>query len=192
MPRSLHPDVLTALGQPVVRFIIYVRYEFDSGTIGLTNQLDDVVFDGFNYTGMGDLGDISELVENTAGDPSYFEANLSGVKSELLAAALNEKYTNRDCYVHIGLVDENGAVIGTPWLYFYGKITEMSCSYGANSSINVVASDELSDWERIKIERYTDQDQQARYPGDLGFSYVAQLSSKNLVWPSRQWFVSRA
>lgn len=221
MSRVIHPATLAAMANPVITWLILVRYEFDSGTLAFCNLLDDYVFEGVTYTGMGDLGNISEVVENTSLDPAYFDVTLSGIKTELLAAALNENYTNRDCYVHLGLLSQPGdtetellewsdttlpwndltlgwgssggyRLIGEPFVFFYGKVSEMQCSYGENSQIVVTAVDEASVWEKPKLERYTDQDQRARYPGDTGFRFVAQLAGKNIIWPSRQWFVNRA
>lgn len=192
MPRAIHPATLAAMANPVITWLILVRYEFDSGTLAFCNLLDDYVFEGVTYTGMGDLGNISEVVENTSLDPAYFDVTLSGIKAELLAAALNENYTNRDTYVHLGLLDDQSKIIGEPFVFFYGKVSEMQCSYGENSQIVVTAADEASTWEKPRLERYTDQDQRARYPGDTGFRFVAQLAGKNIIWPSRQWFVDRA
>lgn len=192
MPRVLEPAQLAALAEPVVRWLILVRYEFDSGAIAFCNLLDDYEFQGVTYTGMGDLGNISEAVENTALDPSYFDVTLSGVKTELLSAALNEDYVNRECFVYLCVMDESYKSIGTPWQFFYGKITDMQCTYGTDSQIVVTAADEAYEWDRPKLERYTDQEQRQKYPGDTGFRFVAQLSGKTLIWPSRQWFVDRA
>ena len=40
----------------------------------------------------------------------------------------------------------------------------------------------LADWERPRVSRYTDADQQQRFPGDLGCRFAPQMVEKELVW----------
>ena len=42
--------------------------------------------------------------------------------------------------------------------------------------------------ETFVSKRESDQDQQAKYPGDLGMQYATTVSSKTIVWPASEWF----
>lgn len=190
--RIIHPDALAALAEPVVRFAAFVRFELDEGMLAFSSLFDPVTFDGVEYVGFGNLGNIDELAESSSLDPQWFQVSLSGVRSELLSAALNSNYFNRPAYVHLAVLDEFHEIIGEPFLFFAGRIDQVQCRYGAESSINITCADEIADWERPRIERYTDQEQRAQYPGDTGFRFVAQLEKRQFVWPARAWFVARA
>lgn len=210
----IHPDTLAALGAKNVEWLVLVRLELDEGALCFSNLVDDIVFEGFVYQGMGNLGDIGQIAETAALDPQWMDIVLSGVTAELLQAALVTNYFNRPVYVHLGCLGDadgyfwndtelswndltlpwgdGGIIIGEPFQVFAGTIDSINCAYGAASYIEISCADELADWEREKIERYTDQDQQARYPGDTGFRFVAQVSTREVVWPARNWFVARA
>jgi hypothetical protein len=79
-------------------------------------------------------------------------------------------------------------VLYEPLVYFKGKMDLLSCEHGATGSITVTIRDNLADWARPRIERYTDQDQQARYPGDKGFEYVTAIADKEIIWPASSFY----
>ena len=189
MARTIDSATLAALAEPHVEWVVFVRLELDSGVVAFTSLLDDYDFDGHTYEGVGVLGNISEAAENSKLDPSRFDVTLSGINPSVLAATLNENYFNRPLLCHLGVRDQNtGSIIGSPFLFFAGTIDKMDCTYGEESSVTVQASDEISDWERPRIERYTDEEQRAQYPGDTGFRFVAQLSDKKIIWPESEFF----
>lgn len=189
----IQPDTLAALSNQDIEWVVLVRFELDDGPLCFSNLFEPINFEGFEYQGFGNLGDISGLTETLNLDPQWLDVKLSGVNAETLQAALAVDYFNRPAYVHLGVLgNEQGLIIGAPFLYFAGTIDNVLCNYGESSEILVSCADELADWERPKIERYSDQDQQARYPGDTGFRFTAQLDTKEIVWPAREWFVKRA
>jgi hypothetical protein len=53
---------------------------------------------------------------------------------------------------------------------------------GDTASITVQAESRFIELERTHERRYTDQDQQQLYPGDLGLEYVAGLQDKEIAW----------
>jgi len=40
----------------------------------------------------------------------------------------------------------------------------------------------LVDWERPRIRRYNNADQQVAFTGDKGFEFVPQMVEKELIW----------
>jgi hypothetical protein len=63
-----------------------------------------------------------------------------------------------------------------------------TCEHGKTGMIEVTVTDESADWTRVRSERYTDQDQQAVYPGDKGFEFVSSIASKEVIWPASTFF----
>ncbi len=50
------------------------------------------------------------------------------------------------------------------------------------ATIVVTAESRLIDWNRPRIRRYTDGDQQERFSGDLGFQFMSDASEKEINW----------
>jgi hypothetical protein len=55
------------------------------------------------------------------------------------------------------------------------------------ASVTVRLENRLADWERPRLRRYTDEDQQRAHPGDKGFEFVTSTVDKDIVWPASNW-----
>jgi hypothetical protein len=71
---------------------------------------------------------------------------------------------------------------------FSGLVDEIQVEIGSIGRITITVRDELADWSRPRIERYTNSDQQARYNGDKGLEYISQVADKEIVWPASSYF----
>ena len=58
----------------------------------------------------------------------------------------------------------------------------MNIEAGETATISISVESRLVDWERPRVHRYTNADQQIAYPGDKGLEFVAQMVEKELVW----------
>lgn len=183
--RTLHADTLAALADPAVRFIALVRMEFDAGVIAWHTGFNDLAYDGTTYTAAGHLGEIGQLSESTDAGPNSVGLTIGGVDPAVVALFLGVPFVNRPAQVHLAVVDAAGAVIGEPFLLFSGSMDGLKFSVGKTASINLVVRSRLADWERPLVSRYTHQDQQTRHPGDMGFAFVEELATKEILWPGR-------
>lgn len=182
--RTIDTDIAAGLLAETVRIIYLVRLEFDSGTIGWNSGFRDILFETVNYLGLGQLTSISAGTEESGVKASAATVSISGIKPEIVSLLLSEPYVNRPAYVHYTLLDDQDRVItGTPVMLFRGSINTIDGSFGASAGFNVSLKSRLADWERPRKCRYTDAEQQKLHPGDKGFEFVAQLSTKTLVWP---------
>lgn len=183
--RSIHPDTLTALQQPIVRFLLLVRFHLDATTIAWNTGFSDLDFDGYTYLGTGNLGSIGNLNEVAEPKPNALNVTLSGVDPAVIAAFASEAVVNRPAVIHVAVVNEALAVIGEPFLLFAGKIDPADVSIGQEATVGFSIRSRLSDWERPLVSRYTHEDQQLRYPGDRGFEFVEQLAMAEIEWPGK-------
>ena len=53
---------------------------------------------------------------------------------------------------------------------------------GPTATITMKVENRLRDLERARVRRYTDADQQARFPGDSGLEYVLALQEIDIPW----------
>lgn len=187
--RDIHPDVITALGQPVIRVAFLCLVDFPSpNRLAFTSLLDDYNYQGVEFVGLGNLGSISGLDESSELNPAEYQITLSGIPDEILEAATRMSYLNYDATVWMLLLDEDHQVIGDPMIWSKGLTDGASIAYGNQSSVTIQVRNRLVDWQRPRIERYTDADQKAKYPDDKGFEFVAEIASKEVEWPAGSWF----
>lgn len=185
--RDIHPDVIAALDSHLFRPLYFVEIMFDD-PLRFTSAYSSMTIDGKEYFGAGNLGSISPVSEGTDLDPQEYKITAAGVSDASLAALVPARYMNREVTSMTALVDDQGQIIGEPMLSFLGNTDDVQAEIGDVGRVTVTVRDELADWARPKIERYTNADQQARYPGDKGLEYVSQVADKEIIWPASSYF----
>lgn len=182
------PEFIAEARKPTSKWAFLCSLHFDSATLAFTSLVRHIDWNGLTYRGLGDLGNVSKMEENSDLDPANYSITLSGVNPDLMQAVLNENYLNRPAECRLALLDDNDQILYEPMLYFAGKMDLISVRHAAKAAIEITVRDNLADWARPRTERYTDQDQQARYPGDKGFEFVTAIASKEITWPAKTWF----
>lgn len=181
-------DITTATNNEATASInapIYlVKLALDSGTFGYHSRLGDVTFDGLTYTGAGSLGMISSIREESDMSRPTLQLSLTGLSSALISVMLAEYYQGRSCTIYGGFVDiTTNALIADPAILFEGKIdTPTIQKDGATAAITLNVENELADWERPRIRRYNNADQQSRFAGDNFFKFAEQAAGKTVYW----------
>lgn len=186
--RNIDPVTLEAMRQRVVRFMVLVKIDFPGATLAFNSGLDTVQLNGDTYTGFGNLGSVSGLDESGDISPNQYAIKVSGVSDEVLAAATDSQYLNNPAIVYLATLDADYQITGDPFIWFRGLTDSVDIAYGQESSVTINVRDRLTDWQRPKIERYTDADQQRMHPGDKGFEFVTEIASKDVNWPAESWF----
>ncbi|KKK78584.1 hypothetical protein LCGC14_2842090, partial [marine sediment metagenome] len=97
--------------------------------------------------------------------------------------ALDEVRYGKPATIWFGALDSNGAVVADPFLAFKGLIDTAELVEGAETgTVKVNIENEAVSLQNPREQRYTDEDQQQRYPGDKGFEYVPKLQEWNVLW----------
>ena len=92
-------------------------------------------------------------------------------------------YTNRNASIYLGLFDANKSVVSDVYTLFKGKMYIMKIDEGAETaSITLNIENRLIVFDRPKERRFTHEDQQNRFAGDLGFEFVPDLQDKEIIW----------
>ena len=180
---------LTAMQQPQLRLVALVKIEFAGyPTTTFTTAYDDIVFGGDTYVAQGAIGSVSNISEDGNLTPSDYIITLDGTDASLAAAALNAPPLNNPVTVYLQTLDDNFRPQGTPFIYYRGLTDGVEVSAGASAVISVRVKDRLVDWQRPRISRYTNAEQQLLHPGDKGFEFVETLADKEPEWPAGSWF----
>jgi len=184
MARDLSASLEAAIIDPVVIGVFFFKAEFDSGDTLFWSGYGDLTWGGDTYTGVGQFGGIDKVDETSDVRANGATVTLSGIPSDLIALALTEPYQGRPCIVYLGALHlTTGALEGTPYPLLAGRMDVMSIEEGADTaSISLTVENRLIELFRSKERRYTHEDQQIDFPGDLGLEYVAGLQEKPINW----------
>jgi len=156
--------------------------DFDSAPVYLNTSAHSIIYDGNTYLGAGQLGSISRIDEKSEIEATSLELGLSGIPTEYISLALQEKYQGRQVKIYLAILDSDYQLQGIPLTLFVGKMDYMQILLSDTATISLVCNSILSDWSRPRVRRYNNEDQQIEYPNDKGFEFVQQSVEKEIVW----------
>lgn len=187
MSRSITTAFKNAIVDQVVRPLLACELEFSTGTLRFWNGYGDLTMtaggSSNTFTGLGDLMNVSAISESDQIEAIGASLSLTGIKSSLISAALSANYTNRNASIFLGLFDTNKSVIADVYTLFKGKMDIMKIDEGPESATIVLnLENRLIALDRAKNRRYTHEDQQLSFSGDLGFEFVPDLQDKEIIW----------
>ena len=146
--------------------------------------LGDLTWDSKTWKGLGDLAGVSAIQERTGPEAGTMKLSLRAVAPEMRAIALANASAGRSVKVWLALFDEADgvwSVIADPWLAFSG-ISDVHRI--AKSIIEVSVETWLSRLKQPKISRYSHQEQQRMFPGDMAGVYAGEVGTVPLYWGS--------
>ncbi len=162
---------------------LFCEMLFDSGPLRLWTGLGPVQWNGSEWLGSGDLGQVNPVVESSKNETVGMSFRLTGIPQDKLSLALAEPYQGRVVRLYLGMLDSIGNVIPDPVLMFAGLLDVMQINEGAETAeITVTAESIFADFETPRVRRYTPEDQAIDYPGDTIFSRIAALQDAEVVW----------
>lgn len=186
MTRDITPELGTASKKSVIRPFIATEMFFTSGTVRLNSMTRNISFDpgtGLQeFGGIGDLGSISAVEETAETKATSIQLTLSGIPSEFISISLQEQYQGEDCIVYFGLLNESLTLLSTPTVLFKGQMDTMDLFIGQTASITILVQSRMARWEEPNVGRYTNEDQQAKFPGDKFLEFVPQMQNRELNW----------
>ncbi|MEY2653658.1 MAG: hypothetical protein RLZZ524_686 [Pseudomonadota bacterium] len=184
MSRSLTGAADTAIASGNVPALILIEMDFSSGFLRVNNSAVDITWNSYEWLGVGQLGSIDTIKEGAGLEAHGLSFRISGVPQANVAVALTQDYQGRDCRVYLAPLTAAHAVIVDPVLVWSGRLDTMDINLGKTATITVAAESRLADWDRPRVRRYNQEDQQIDYPDDLGFEFVPQMVDKQIVWGS--------
>ncbi len=180
--RDMTTDAAAAVSSPVVRPVVLVDMDFESGHVRVHSGVGSLVHEGFNYQGLGTLGKISSLAEQAEIQASSLSFTLSGVDPDRIYTALAEHYQGRSVVLYLALLNEELQLVIEPVVLWQGRMDVMSITLGEIAEITLTANNPLADWDRSRVRRYNNEDQQSIYPDDKGFEFVEQSVNQQILW----------
>ena len=186
--RGLSAPNAAAAGERVARPVAFARLAFDSETLALTNAPFDVTWGGTTYVGVGHFGGIEAVEEGVELQAYRVRLTLNGIPTALVSVALGQHYQGRQANLSLGFLDDGHRLLDDPFTLFRGRMDTMTIALGETASIVLTVESRLADWERPRVRRYNNADQQQRHPGDRFFEFAEQTAERNIVWPAGSFF----
>jgi Bacterial Ig-like domain (group 2) len=197
--KSLSSAFIAELTQPGVFPVFFLELAFENLTIyawsGIgpitpagpaTNSLSTFPY-GTTFTGLGWLGKISTIPQTIKVQAQNITLTLSGIPSELVTEAINQVRMNGTATVWFAFMNGEGALLSAidPQQMFYGALDVPTLIDGADTcTLSITCENPLISLNLAPNRRFNDADQQAAFPGDLGFSFVDALENTDLFWPA--------
>lgn len=186
MSRSLAAATKTHVEGTHTHPVIMCRVDFSPTPIYVHTGLGTIPFEGNDYLGVGTLGGISGLAETENLVPSPVTLSLSGIDSTIFGEALDAANYGDRVFMYIAYRNDDGTVIGSPWNFYKGRIEHPNADRGREgNTVSLVVQHVLAILSKKIGTRYTDESQQKKYPGDLGFQFIEQNIGLQLHWGAR-------
>lgn len=173
-------DAATASGNVTGCLLAYL--DFSSGIVRVSSLTYNIDYGGYTWMGAGAVSSIDAVQESADQQVHDIKMKLSGVPSDKVATALGEYYQGRPVRLYWAQLSAKHQIEDAPVLFFEGRIDTMEIGLGAQAMITLTGQSRLADWNRARVRRYNDGDQQAAHPGDLFAQYVEQMVSVELIW----------
>lgn len=181
--RNFSSETLAALSAQTIRTERLFESRFSSLILRYWTGEYSLSWNGYTWLGNGKFLGNSSLRDTTDLIGSGFTVQLSGLSNELIQLALTEaRQTN----------------IGTLWIGFFNVETgePIQILRKARGYLDAIRIKEGKDSSTIYINfesrlvkinssrefRYSNELQQADYPGDKGFEYIEQLNGVRIFW----------
>lgn len=180
--RDLDNDLSDEFIKSMLQPIFLAEAFFDSGTLRFWSGIGQITYNSETFIGSGTLLSISDIVETQNLEANGVSITLTGIPTELVSIALNERYHGRIVNIYIAALSEAGLLI-EPYQQFSGFMDMMEIEdNGETSTITVFCENRLIELKKAKTYYYTPEDQKRDYPGDLGLDFLPALQDKEIIW----------
>lgn len=182
MPRNVDPSIIAALQQPNLQMAVFVSMAFKTGTVNIWSGAGTVSWQGITWTGIGSLLGLEGFEEGTTVMARGITITLSGLDPTLLADAMTDFQLGLPVTVYLGFYN-SGVLNGNALISWSGRMDQPTISVsGTEAHIAINCESRLLDMNVPSDRRYTLQDQQMTWPGDLGFQFVQDIQEVNIAW----------
>jgi hypothetical protein len=180
--RDLTAAVIAALGAGTQHPVLLFKLKTSTGDVRAWTGIGDLIFQSEIYAGVGDMVGVGPLQETEEPRANPLVLKLSGVPSTMLSIVLGTQYQGRQTSLWLGFLDDAG-LISSPVLLFRGRADMTVIDEGPETSvITFTAESRLADLHRPRLRRYTHEDQQELFTGDLGLQFVTTIQNTEVVW----------
>ena len=182
MVKTLTTNNSNVLNDDVLRPCYFLKLEFPTSTVYLNSTDRNITWGGNEYLGSGNIGSISDIEETSELQANGIKFTLTGIPSTYISVALTQEYQGSPATQYLGFLNSNYTLVDDPFIIFVGKVDTMAISLSDTATIELDIENRLVDWERPRISRFTNEEQQNLFSGDKGLEFVDSVAEKELFW----------
>lgn len=183
--RNLTAAVGSLMSSPEFGLRVMAHITTASETLYLQTGIGQTVINTITYTGVGQLGGIDKIKDDTDNFSPGLKLWLSASSSSLLAAVLQEQMFNRPVSLYRSYF-QSGTLVNTPELWFKGRINEVVLNRGDQERGDHVTMEcRTLIKKEAKSSYYTREDLWLTYSGDTGFNYHSYIPGFKGQWGNK-------
>lgn len=179
-----------ALEKPKATVAYFLELQFAAVTIRICSYSNTFSWNGYDWIGLGLIGNISPVDESAgvASSAMTFGLNVSDVSMHAIAVSDVENYRGRKAKLYFCPLTENGAPIDTPEICWRGIMDTMAAGAdGEAGQITLKCETSAYGIKRRQSMRLNAAQQKQRHPTDTGFDYLNDLIAQPQLWLSRRF-----
>ena len=188
MPRTTDATLLAAIASPYVQPALFVQLSFNVGSpptltpVYMWSGVGNVTYLGQTWTGIGSFLGLAVIEDGLNVQARGTAVTLSGIDATLLGDALNEYQIGAPAAVYLGFYI-SGSLYPTPFTSWAGKMDQVTIDVSNEEATMVIALEgSLISMNTPTELRYTPEQIQARWPGDLGGAFIDGLQEITSLW----------
>ena len=182
MVKTLTTNNSNVLNDEVVRPVYSLKFEYPSNNVYLNSSDRNITWGGNTYIGSGNIGTVSDIEETSELQANGIKLTLTGIPSTYMSVALSSEYQGSPATEYLGFFSSTYGLVDDPFIIFVGKVDTMAISLSNTATIELDIENRLVDWERPRISRFTNEEQQNLFSGDKGLEFVDSVAEKELFW----------
>ena len=182
MARDISSDLINEVAKEVLYPFFALHIDLPDPVYAWSG-VGTLTFEGHDWLGVGSFGGFGSLEEMSDGTASQMSFSLSGIETSFYEYLIEQPFRNALAELWIGALDETMTrVTAGPSMIYRGRLVAADLTDGDQITIQVTVERSSRDQTRQRVRRYTDAEQQRRYPGDKFFEYQAQMQSVQVLW----------
>lgn len=182
MPRTIDSTLISAVQAPNLKLALFVQLTFATSTVNLWSGFGSVTWNGMTWIGLGSLLGIEAIEDGLNVQARGIAVTLSGLDRNLLSNCLDDFVLGGPAVVMLG-VYVSGSLYANPFLSWMGRMDRPEIEVSETSAqITINCENALVSMNTPVDRRYTIEDQQMQWPGDLGMNFVDSIQNITTYW----------
>jgi hypothetical protein len=176
----------------VVGFAALVEMHFTTGVLRLSTLPQNIVWNTYTWTGIGNLGDIEEVKTTSNAEARSISLTLN-ISNPVLFAMANggiDTYRGQDVNIYYAVMNpECTTILSTPRLSWFGVMDVVQCKVNEDGTgvVSMKCEPHSININRNNTKRVSNEQHQREFPGDLCYQYLEDLIGKPTVWLSKKF-----
>lgn len=178
--RALPPVVQAQLEKFNLYHAILVHIDFEGGHVRITDNFQDVTYDGNDYEAAGGFLDIGSIDEDAELRNNSTQLKMSALTGVMPAILLGENVINRPVTVTRVFLDDNHQ-IDAAVLLLKGSIAAATLDDSNGDDATITIASHWANFDKVSGRRTNSTSQQRHFPNDTAFRFAA-LGDREVKW----------